>query len=248
LGDEQAIKQITGKDQQTLLANPQALNFYSYANNNPIINSDPSGKSSELDVVRIPGIPGAHTFIHTIADQPGEDLSKYGSGPNYTIGGYMSEWWGGNLVARINEPGNLNASRESYLASYPLTPPEGMSIAQYDQKLLESGYALTQQYLGMYFFTGQPISNFANSGNTSAQVIINAGGTVPAMPLVYTDNNFPYVYFPLGAGKPIGTPSFGRQLDTMARSYIDSQAQKVLNSLSSTFSLLSKQLEKANGK
>ena len=248
LGDEQTIKQITGKDQQTLLANPQALNYYSYANNNPIINSDSTGKSSELDVVRIPGIPGAHTFIHTIADQPGEDLSKYGSGPNYTIGGYMSEWWGGNLVAKINEPGNLNASRESYLASYPLAPPKGMSIAQYDQKLLESGYNLSQQDLGMYLFTGQPISNFPNSGNTSAQVIINAGGTVPSMPFAYIGPAPYFVYFPLGAGKPIGTPSLGQQLNTATRSYIDDRVQTVLNSLSSTLSLLNKQLIKANGK
>ncbi|MCX6718448.1 MAG: NlpC/P60 family protein [Candidatus Staskawiczbacteria bacterium] len=48
IGDENQIKQLTGQDQQTLLANPQALNSYSYANDNPINRSDPSGRASSL--------------------------------------------------------------------------------------------------------------------------------------------------------------------------------------------------------
>ena len=248
LGDEQAIKQITGKNQQEFLTNPQALNYYSYANNNPIINSDPTGQRAELEVVPIAGIPGAHTFLRVTADQPGEDLSQYGSGPNYTIGGYMSEWWGGNLVVQINESGNLNAPESSYLASYPLAPPQGMSIAQYDQKLFEAGSSLSKQDLGMYLFWGQPISNFSNSGNVSAQVILDAGGIVPSIPFSYSGPAPYYRYFPLGAGKPIGTPSLGQQLDTATRNYIDSKAQTVLNSLSSTLLLLSKELNKASGK
>jgi len=44
VGNEQEIKQITGQTQQALLANPQALNYYAYAGNNPITKSDPTGK------------------------------------------------------------------------------------------------------------------------------------------------------------------------------------------------------------
>ncbi len=44
IGDNNQIKQITGKDQQTILADPQSLNSYTYAENNPIVKSDPSGK------------------------------------------------------------------------------------------------------------------------------------------------------------------------------------------------------------
>ena len=44
IGDNNQIKQITGRSQQEILADPQALNSYSYANNNPIVKSDPSGK------------------------------------------------------------------------------------------------------------------------------------------------------------------------------------------------------------
>ena len=44
IGDANQVKQITGKDQQEILADPQALNSYSYANNNPITQSDPTGR------------------------------------------------------------------------------------------------------------------------------------------------------------------------------------------------------------
>jgi hypothetical protein len=43
VGNPGQIKQLVGRDQQTLLANPQALNSYSYAQDNPITASDPRG-------------------------------------------------------------------------------------------------------------------------------------------------------------------------------------------------------------
>jgi RHS repeat-associated protein len=246
LGDEQQIKQITGQPQNVLLSDPQQLNLYSYARNNPLIYTDSGGKKAELVVVPITGIPGAHTFLRITAEQ-GADLSQYGSGPNYTIGGYMSEWWGGNLIAKINESGNLNAPESSYLALYPLAPPEGINVVQYDQKLLEAGANLAKSDLGKYVFTGQPISSHANSGNTSAQVIIDAGGTIPAMKNVYYGNNsflgLRPVYFPLGAGNPIGTQSYTQQVQSAANNKI----QSVLNSIASTLSQLTQVLAKTNG-
>jgi RHS repeat-associated protein len=233
---------------EQFLQDPQQFNFYSYARNNPLAYIDRDGKSAELVIVPIPWtVFGAHTFVRITADQPGEDLSQYGSGPNYTIGGYPKD---GKLQAQINESGNLNAPESSYLVSYPLDLPKGMSIAQYDQKLLEEGYKLSKSDLGIYVFTGQPISNFPNSGNTSAQVIINAGGTVPTLQNVYYGPagylGIQTPYFPLGAGKPIGTPSYGQQLNTTARNYIDNKAQSTLNSISSTLSRLTQALAKAN--
>ncbi|MCX6735655.1 MAG: DUF5011 domain-containing protein [Candidatus Parcubacteria bacterium] len=46
LGDEQLTKQNTGKSLQTYLMDPQALNSYSYAGNNPIVKSDSTGLST----------------------------------------------------------------------------------------------------------------------------------------------------------------------------------------------------------
>ena len=51
-------------DGQKLLVNPQAQNFYAYANDNPIRNSDPSGKL--VEVVAVPAastIVGYYTYI-----------------------------------------------------------------------------------------------------------------------------------------------------------------------------------------
>lgn len=45
IGDNEKIKQLTGKSQEEILQDPQQLNLYSYARNNPITLSDPTGKS-----------------------------------------------------------------------------------------------------------------------------------------------------------------------------------------------------------
>lgn len=228
------------------LADPQTQNAYSYGRNNPLIYSDSDGKRAELVFVPIyiagQQIPGAHSFI-SINAEPGVNLSQYGNGPHYTIGGYPN---GGKLQAQINNPGNLNAPSSSYLATYPLNPPKGTSVAQYDQNLLASGANLSNQNLGTYVFWGQPINNFPNSGNTTTQVILDAGGTVPSIPSTFNVNHYPYIYYPSGFGQPIGTPSYGQQLNTSVRSEINNQLQTVLNSLLSVVSQLQQLLYKAN--
>ncbi|MCP1846752.1 MULTISPECIES: glycine-rich domain-containing protein [unclassified Bradyrhizobium] len=44
VGDPNQVKQVTGRDQQTFLADPQLANSSSYGRNNPIIQKDPDGK------------------------------------------------------------------------------------------------------------------------------------------------------------------------------------------------------------
>ncbi|WP_197520989.1 RHS repeat-associated core domain-containing protein [Bradyrhizobium icense] len=43
IGDAKKLNELTGLDQQTFLADPQAAHSYSYARNNPITNKDPKG-------------------------------------------------------------------------------------------------------------------------------------------------------------------------------------------------------------
>jgi RHS repeat-associated protein len=46
IGNPQQLKQLTGQDQQTYLADPQQLNSYGYGRDNPINNEDPKGLDS----------------------------------------------------------------------------------------------------------------------------------------------------------------------------------------------------------
>jgi RHS repeat-associated protein len=55
LGSATQIKQLVSQGQEQLLANPQQLNSYSYAQNNPITNKDPTGK--------FPGAAAAIPFL-----------------------------------------------------------------------------------------------------------------------------------------------------------------------------------------
>lgn len=252
-----AIGKFTSQDpifwnfDQAWLADPQNQNSYAYARNNPIVGSDPSGLKAELGIKPLSPIPGAHGTI-IINAESGADLSKYGEGSRFTIGGYPSNGMGGKLQAQINEPGDLNFPESKYLAIYPLNPPVGVSVTQYDQKLLESGSNLASQDLGSYTFTGRPIWDNANSGNTAAQVVINAGGTFPTIKNVYVGpsyfpgllKNIPYAYFPLGLGNPIDTPSYRQQAVTMVNNAVNSVKSAVTSSIFSALNVIKSKLHK----
>ena len=48
IGNRDQVKQLSQQDQQLWLADPQNLNSYAYANDNPITKSDPTGRGPEL--------------------------------------------------------------------------------------------------------------------------------------------------------------------------------------------------------
>ncbi len=232
---------------QSWLADPQSQNAYAYARNNPIIYLDPNGEKAEVIMKEIymplgknlVPISGAHGFIQIIPEV-GSGLT----GSKYTIGGYPSDGKpsGGKLQAQINNPGDYYCSSNP-LAVIPLALPKNMTISQYDQALLNSGNNLSKTDLGTYTFPGRPISSNANSGNTWAQVILDAGGKVPEIQNIYTNNHAPFIYFPLGSGNPMNIPSYQQRVESV----INNKAQSTLNSISSTLSQLTKELKKVNG-
>ncbi|OGZ63512.1 MAG: hypothetical protein A2998_02140 [Candidatus Staskawiczbacteria bacterium RIFCSPLOWO2_01_FULL_37_25b] len=237
------------------LADPQNQNAYAYARNNPITGSDPTGKYAELIVKVINNIPGAHGHIN-IVPEAGTDLSQYnvngGDGSHYTIGGYPSTMDPRNwqLQAQINNSGDLNTQMSGILARYPLAVPEGMTSAQYEQKLLEAGYNLSQQKLGPYDPRGRPSIYYANSGNVATSVVLNAGGVFPQVQAFYFSKNAPYIYYAAGLGHPLNTPSrieqvlsYAGQTLSSAKQVISSTASSInqarLNAISATVSRVS---------
>lgn len=200
---------------EKLLTDPQQLNLYSYARNNPLIYVDSSGKYAELVFVACGPLGlGAHGYINIVPEQ-GADLSQYnvngGDGSHYTIGGYPDSWnpITNKLQVQINESGNYNTSDSQRLATIPLIVPEGQTTAQYDGNLLSSGYDFSQQNLGDYAGLGSPTWMHKNSGNAWTQTVINAGGAVPNIQDVYYGpgvfgKNTPHL--PYGSGHSTDTP------------------------------------------
>jgi len=177
---------------------------------------------------------------------------------HYTIGGYPSDnkFWSNQLQVQINETGNYNTKYSDRLITIPLNIPQGMNVDQYDQKLIESGYAMSQKNLGDYFGLGRPTEWHANSGNAWTQVVSDAGGEVPYIPSVIYGSGImgsDTPHYPFGSGNSINTAWFpientknivsvAKQAisyagQVISHAYTASQAR--LNSISATLSNIS---------
>jgi RHS repeat-associated protein len=106
IGEANQVKQLSQKDQQTYLSNPQQLNSYSYSKNNPITLKDPSGK----DAVRLNfGIGGEAGFGIT-------GLGSFGIAWSYGIGAVFG--WNPETGDRwVRAPVESSGSQVSYSTS-----------------------------------------------------------------------------------------------------------------------------------
>jgi RHS repeat-associated protein len=79
------LQQLSRQDQQTVLQNPQQLNSYSYAQDNPITGEDPSGKYGEISGTVV--IPGRSFSAGIRFDENGADyFLGYGVGSGAEAG------------------------------------------------------------------------------------------------------------------------------------------------------------------
>jgi len=66
MGDNQYLEEMTGQKLKEYLSNPQNLNSYSYALNNPIVNTDPTGQSAEGAMRLAPALPALGSILYYI--------------------------------------------------------------------------------------------------------------------------------------------------------------------------------------
>jgi hypothetical protein len=81
IGSPQQLQQLETPIQSALLANPQELNAYSYAEDNPIIRSDPSGRYGEISASIVLfgfGFSGGLQFDRNGIDVVGSTQAGYG--------------------------------------------------------------------------------------------------------------------------------------------------------------------------
>src|SRR5882724_1177186 len=94
------------------LQNPQNLNSYSYAIDNPVNKSDPLGKHVELVSRPIGdwnGVPvsqlGGHAFVYVVPDSPGTIGTINGADTSraFTLSGIPTRSLGGTLIKTAND-------------------------------------------------------------------------------------------------------------------------------------------------
>jgi RHS repeat-associated protein len=84
VGDPMKVREVTGRDQQEFLADPQLANSYSYGRDNPITQKDPNGNTA-LDALVIQLFKGTSFAegIATAGDKAADFFQMYGN-PNFS--------------------------------------------------------------------------------------------------------------------------------------------------------------------
>lgn len=179
---------LTDAGQVALLASdPQQLNGYRYARNNPLTFTDPTGEKVELVTrsVNPLGAPaGAHAFV--LITNNAQDASQLIDVPGVndktriTLGGYASLGSPfqdlGDLVKRANDHSDYDLPENDYISRSVITKPQQYSTqADFENKIL-SEFNSMPDALGAYSFLGNPrVSRQANSNNVTSALLLRAG-------------------------------------------------------------------------
>lgn len=240
---------------QQWLQDPQTQNAYSYARNNPITGSDPTGQYTEITSkpIEIPILSflTAHTSIHVVPE-PGENL--YMDANNVcrqitspiTFGGYPvgAPVLGWHLTVIGNEQ-TESAVYEQYLAGLPTSMVgvkvdagrEGMTNEQLDQNTINT-YSSTPADQGYYNPTGtRRLTSFSNSNNTTTYFLQKSG---------VSDKQINQIGMNLFVQNLKVAPGFGTSLT--APNYLQTASQKIFSALSSAVQNITSALQMYNTK
>ena len=118
------------------ITNPQTLNKYAYTVNNPLKYVDPTGEVVELVTRQLDykgfhlGKLGNHSFLKITPENPND----FGGDTVVTLGGGNV---GGALTKGYNYPADFDP-QTSIRGMNTISPPEGMTGAQFEKYILES--------------------------------------------------------------------------------------------------------------
>lgn len=216
IGDDRQIKQITGGDLQMYLMDPQKLNSYSYAGNNPIIKSDPSGKCFEdfciAEILVGYGIANSsvdsYDAINTVVRYPDQSTFKEKVDSTAKLGADILS----DGVANLFE-GAARVAYNALTATIDVGKAAGTALSKILKKNSEKG---SSQQAGPKIEGGQSSFNTTNSAQESSSKLQvttyswngvssqqgNSGGTVqlPGSP--------PRSANPIGVDSKSGAPIY----------------------------------------
>jgi RHS repeat-associated protein len=148
IGNQSQLLLLAGKNQKSYLADPQYLNSYSYARNNPIVNKDPDGNfsigasysgnleggfgafsatyvSANLNLVVDPATQQAYVVTSLSGALNSGYMNRYQSAPDngkapFVLGIYGGEGFSGNYSPKLINPNDIQGTQDSINVNVPL--------------------------------------------------------------------------------------------------------------------------------
>jgi RHS repeat-associated protein len=170
---------------RSILKDPQFLNSYSYAANNPITGKDADGRLVELvsrPVEGAVGAVGAHSFVAIVPDNPKSIglIPGVNTSRPFTMGGYTDAPAQYNLYKQANEKTDYSYAFGTNTyggAQVIVDPPAGVSQQDFEAGIVNSYNSLpaTISENGYGFLGQRRISNNPNSNNAATSILLGAG-------------------------------------------------------------------------
>jgi hypothetical protein len=119
IGDQNSVRQLTQSDQSKFLTDPQQLNSYSYARNNPIVNKDPNGTCPQCYLAIIGGVAGGlRTYASDVLQNRAQGMNGWAAYvPNTPLGVYGTNILFGAATTAVAPQSLLTAGGLAFLGS-----------------------------------------------------------------------------------------------------------------------------------
>jgi len=238
---------------QAWLADPQTQNAYSYARNNPITLSDPTGKDPYAFSRPVDNYFPLNLVAHTgilVVPKLGENLPSIttnsmciDTSKPFVLGGFPvgTPFLSWRLTMTVNDPTDYAIAMKQYngenqkgVAMVKLNQ-EGVEPTQIDKNFVNTFNSTTSDQGYYNPLGGRRATGFSNSNNTTTGFLIQSGFSQQQVNGIKGD---------LRTSGILGIPGFGTSL--AAPTYAQSATQRVLDSLFSTVKILTNVLQGYN--